>query len=261
MRLQDATKIWFKQRQASFCLARCEIDQNRIWSLEFFSFSNLGFLDFAEKTSICQFFCDRFQFLFSVKFLMFCSCSFSNVLPTFFDVQVSGPDFSSKFPRWLLKLLRNCSSYWYIYWYLPQNFFLCWRGAQLWKAKIVSVSVVFRYHFYVIPFCWFTRKIMSEKASSPFSLAFSPVNCKVLFKESTELRQNSQYHAMSLSCWCSSFLMFSPLAWNQFSQFSHSTPSLLFSEFCTFFRWFLCCLFYSTVFNFFLFLRSNASKY
>ena len=98
-----------------------------LWS--FFSISNLGFLDFAEKTSVCQFFRDRFQFLFSVKFLMFCSCSFSNVLPTFFDVQVSGPDFSSKFPRWLLKLLRNCSSYWYIYWYFPQSSF-CAGGVR-----------------------------------------------------------------------------------------------------------------------------------
>ena len=130
------------------------------------------------------------------------------------------------------------------------KFFLCWRGAQLWKAKIVSVSVVFWYHFYVIPFCWFTRKIMSEKASSPFSLAFSPVNCKVLFKELTELRQNSQYHAMSLSCWCSSFLMFWPLAWNQFS---HSTPSLFFQNFVHFSEGFFVISFIQSFSTFFIF--------
>ena len=100
-----------------------------IFGVFFFNFK-LGFLvDFVEKTSVCQFFCDRFQLLFSVKFLMLCLCFFFNVLPTTFDVQDSGPDFSSKFPRWLLKLLRNCSSYWYIYWYLPRSSF--WRGAQL----------------------------------------------------------------------------------------------------------------------------------
>ena len=238
MRLQDATKIWFKRRQASFCLAHCEIDQYRAWSLEFFFNFKLRFSRFCRKNIHLSIFSrplSVFVFceVFDVLFMLFFQCT-THIFwcPGFwswFFFKVSSLAFkaSSKLLQLLVHLLV-----------LSTKFFLCWRGAQLWKAKIVSVSLVFRYHFYVIPFCWFTRKIMSEKASSPFSLAFSPVNCKVLFKELTELRQNSQYHAMSLSCWCSSFLMFWPLAWNQFSRFPHSTPSLLFSEFCTFFRWF-----------------------